>query len=119
MSDINIIPDGMIAFLAAAILSILLLLGILVCSIYGLAVASRKKERFTRQSVMPHIFGMLLGLVGSIIIILLLFLTDFMPRLRALNSWLDNWIWLWAAALLLMWPLGFFLWRKRAASRAL
>jgi hypothetical protein len=114
MSDINIIPDGMIAFLAAAALSLLLLIGIVVCSVYGWTKARRRAERFTHQGIFPHLAGMLLSLICSIAVILFIFLTEWMPVLpRSLNRWLDNWIWLWVAVILLLWPVTAYIWKKR------
>lgn len=118
MSDINIIPDGFIAFLAAVILCLLLLVGIAICTTYGLAKASRKRERFISQGVFPHLFGMALSLMSAIAIMLLMWSSEMSSRLRALNRWLDNWIWLWIPAILALWPLGVILWKKWRGKRS-
>jgi hypothetical protein len=117
MSDINIILDGVIAFIAAACLSILFLLGLLIFSVYGWAGARRKGGRFIDEVSWPHLQGLLLGLLSSIAIMLLILFTDRMPRPHSLNGWLDKLVWLWVPAVLLLWPLGVYL-RKKSKAEA-
>lgn len=99
MSDININLDGLIAFLAAASLSLTLLIGIIICALY-------------RRAKYAHMKGILLSLSCSIAILLLIFITDRTERPHTLNRWLDAWVWLWVPLVLSMWPLYLYLRRK-------
>jgi UDP-N-acetylmuramyl pentapeptide phosphotransferase/UDP-N-acetylglucosamine-1-phosphate transferase len=118
MSDININLDGVIAFIAATVLSLLFLLGLLTFFIYGRARARPKSGRFIHQTALPHTFGLSLCLAGSIIIILLVVLTDRAARPHTLNIWLDKLVWLWAPVIFLLWPLGVYI-RKRFMGKRL
>jgi hypothetical protein len=113
MSDINIILDGVIAFIVSASLCILLLLGIVICAVYMRATARQHRTDFTRRPVSHHIFGMSLSLACAAIILLSVILTENTPSPHTLNRWLDNWVWLWAVAVLLLWPLGAHFLKKR------
>ncbi|HKS29857.1 MAG TPA: hypothetical protein VJS44_18685 [Pyrinomonadaceae bacterium] len=113
MSDINIIPDGVVAFIVAAVVALVLLLAIIAGSLYALSRALQKKERFIQQAIFPHLLGVSLSLAGALVIMLLIVLTDSMPRPHALNIWLDNWVWLWAVIILLLWPVGVYAGKAR------
>lgn len=113
MSDINIILEGVLAFIVAAVVALVLLLAILAGSLYALSRARRKKERFIQQAVFPHLLGMSLSLAGALVIMLLIVLTDSMPRPHALNIWLDNRVWLWVSVILLLWPVGVYAGKAR------
>jgi hypothetical protein len=113
MSDINIILDGVLAFIVAAALSLLLLAAVTVCLAYGLIKARGKREPLRREPVFPHILGMLISLVCLSVVMLFLLATEWMPRPHTINRWLDNWVWLWALALLSLWPLSAHIWKKR------
>lgn len=103
MSDIEINLNGLIAFIAATCLSLLLLIGIIICALL-------------RRAKPAHMKGMLLGLSCSILIILLTFVSDRTRRLRSLNGWLDSWVWLWVPLVLSVWPLCVCFSRKRQRS---
>ena len=118
MSDININLDGVIAFIAAAFLSLLFLLGLLGFFIYGWARARRKSGRSIHETVLPHSFGLFLCLASSLIIILLVVLTDRTARPHTLNIWLDKLVWLWVPVIFLLWPLGVYM-RKRFMGKRL
>lgn len=99
MSDIDINLDGLLAFLAAASLSLALLIGIIICVLF-------------RRAQSSHMKGMLLSLSCSLLILLLIFITDRTERPHTLNGWLDAWVWLWVPLVLLVWPLYVYLRRK-------
>lgn len=113
MSDINIIPDGLVAFIVAAALSLLLLSGLIVCLINGAGKARRASRPLRHQTVFPHIAGILVSLASFVIIMLFLLSTEWMPRPHTLNRWLDNRVWLWATVLLSLWPLTAYTWRHQ------
>jgi chromate transport protein ChrA len=92
MSDIDINLDGLITLIAATCLSLLLLVGIIVCALL-------------RRAQSAHMKGMLLSLSCSILIILLTFISDRTERPHTLNRWLDAWVWLWVPLVLSVWPL--------------
>jgi hypothetical protein len=111
MSDIGIDLDGVIAFLVASSMGILLLLGIGVCALTARAKARRASDRISHQPIFPHMIGMGAGIIGCCLVILLIF-ADESTRPHILRNWLDDWFWLWGAAVLALWPLSVFLWRK-------
>ncbi|MBD0373296.1 MAG: hypothetical protein ICV60_20835 [Pyrinomonadaceae bacterium] len=113
MSDINIILDGLIAFMVAAAFSILLLLGIIACLIYAWSRASRTSGPINRQPLFPHITGISISLACFAAVLLLLLYTERTPRPHTLSRWLDAWVWVWSLALLALWPLWVHVHRKR------
>ncbi len=112
MSDINIIPDGLIAFVVAAPLCLLLLLATVICFLYE-RLASRRRAAFRRGSVSPNLFGLSLSLACAIVILLMIILANNSSSPHTLSRWFDTWLWLWAAAVLLAWPVGAYFWKKR------
>jgi UDP-N-acetylmuramyl pentapeptide phosphotransferase/UDP-N-acetylglucosamine-1-phosphate transferase len=115
MSDININLDGVIAFLVAAALMLILLLGLAVFSFRGLIQARQKGERFSRQPIFPHLIGMLVSLSCCVVIMLLVWLSDRPPRPARLNIWLDDWVLLWVAVVLALWPVSSYMIKRRQA----
>jgi hypothetical protein len=105
MSDISINLDGLIAFLVAALLGSGLGLAIVVCSVYGWLSARKRAIHFHSQPIFAHIVGMLLSTAGCVIIMLLVFLRDGPRYEHDLERWLDQWVILWAIALLGLWPI--------------
>jgi drug/metabolite transporter (DMT)-like permease len=112
VSDINLNLDGVMAFIAAAALGILLVLGILIGSLDTFIRARRRHEPFNQQRLFPQAIGMLVSLFCCLIVVLLLLFTQRMPPPRALDIWFDNWLWLWLAAVLALWPVSAFAWKK-------
>jgi hypothetical protein len=108
MSDIGIDLDGLIAFLIASSMGILLLLGITVCALTARAKARRASDRISHQPLFPHMIGMGAGIIGCCMVILLIF-ADQSPRPHILRNWFDEWFWLWSAAVLALWPLSVYL----------
>ncbi len=112
MSDISLNLDGVIAFLAACALCLLLLLAILGASIYATVKARRKHETFRQQPVAPHIVGMLVSaLACAAVVILLLFGETKLPP-RTLAIWFDHWLVVWIPAVLALWPLSVVSWKQ-------
>lgn len=119
MSDINLNLDGIVALLVAAALAMALLLGVVICTFYARARALQRSESFSRQAVFPHMIGMLLSVAGCLAIVLLIFLRDGHVYPHDMEQWLDHWLWLWAIAVLLLWPLSVLTmkrWRKAKLS---
>jgi hypothetical protein len=104
MSDIKLNLDGLIAFLVAAALGLVLLLVLSIVSLRGLLRARRKGERFTRQSSFPHVLGMLVSLAACAAVMFLSWFTDGGAYPRTLNVWLDRWSPLWGALILVLAP---------------
>jgi lysylphosphatidylglycerol synthetase-like protein (DUF2156 family) len=112
MSDINLNLDGVIAFLAAFGLGLLLLLAILVASIYATVKARRKHEPFRRQGLAPHIVGMLVSVLACAAVVLLLLFGETKLLPRTLAIWFDRWLVVWIAAVLALWPLSVVSWKQ-------
>ena len=119
MSDINILLDGVISFLVASALGLVLLLCLAIFFLRGFIQMRRKGKPFSRQSMFPHLLGILVSLAGCIIIILLIWLSDRGQRPHALNVWLDKWIWFWGMAIVALWPLSAYLWKKRQGTQSI
>ena len=115
MSDIGINLDGLVSFLAAAGLGLLLIAVMLIGSLIGLVRAHQKQERFNKQRFFPHLLGMAVSLLGCLGIELLLLLTDSNLPPRNIPVWLDRWVLLWLPALLVLWPITVQLWLRRTA----
>jgi signal transduction histidine kinase len=111
MSDININLDGVIAFIAAIALGLLLVLGILAISLFSLIRARRSHGSFSRQLLFPQVIGMLVSLFGCLIVAIILIAAESMTPPRALNIWLDQWVWVWLIAVLALWPASAFAWK--------
>ena len=112
MSDININLDGVIAFLAASGLGLLLISGILIALLASLIRARNKHEPFSRQVLFPHVIGMLVSLFCCVMVVALLLFSERMPPPRALNIWLDDWLWAWLIIVVALWPVSAFAWKK-------
>jgi hypothetical protein len=112
MSDININLDGLIAFIAASALGLLLLLGIVIALLAALIRARRRHEPFGRQRLFPHFIGLLVSLFGCLMVVVLLFFNERMLPTHALNIWLDHWLWLWLVTVIALWPVSAFAWKK-------
>jgi hypothetical protein len=115
MSDIGINLDGLIAFLVAAGLGLLLLCGIVAGSIFAAVKANKKQQKFRQQRFFPHLIGMLASLGCCLAIELALLLTDTSLPPRHIPVLLDNWALLWAVAVLGLWPFIVFSWRRLGA----
>lgn len=113
MSDISLNLDGLIAFLVAAGLGLLLLLGIFTGSVYAALKSRQKHERFSSQRFFPHLIGMVLSLLCCLAIEFLLLLSDSTLPPRTVSIWLDRWVILWLAAVLALWPMSVFVWKRR------
>lgn len=112
MSDININLDGVIAFIVAVVLGLLLVVGILIASVASLIKARRNHEPFSRQSPFPQVVGMLVSFFCCVMVVALLLSSERMPPPRALNTWLDHWLWVWLATVLALWPVSAVAWQK-------
>jgi hypothetical protein len=106
MSDINLNLDGLLAFLVAAGLGLLLLVAIFLGSIIAAVKAHQRGEQFSQQRFFPHLIGMVVSLVSCLAIELVLLLTDSSVPPRRISMWLDNWVIVWLTAVLLLWPLS-------------
>jgi len=116
MSDISINLDGVLAFLAAAALALGLLLGLLMGALSGWAQSHRQPARFTQQRVFPHLVGMALSLVGSVVVLLLLWAEDGTLPPHSLALWLDQWLWLWVPGIVALWPGAVYGWKQWRAA---
>jgi hypothetical protein len=106
MSDINLNLDGVLAFLVAAGLGLLLVLAILLGSLAAAVKANQRGEQFTQQKFFPHLIGMVVSLLCCLAIELVLLVTDSNLPPRRIPVWLDNWVIIWLTAVLLLWPLS-------------
>ena len=113
MSDINLNFDGLIAFLAAALVGLLLAFGILIGSIITAVKANKRHQRFKQQRFFPHLLGMLISLGCCLAIEGLLLLTDSTLPPRNIAIWLDKWVLLWIAVIVALWPFTVFGWKRR------
>jgi apolipoprotein N-acyltransferase len=104
MSDIQLNLDGLIAFLVAAALALVLLLVLSIMSLRNLIRARRKGERFTRQPSFPHVLGITVSLAACAAVMLFIWFTDGGAYPRTLNAWLDRWSPLWGALVLALAP---------------
>jgi len=116
MSDVGIIPDGMMAFLFAVPLCLLLLLATAISFLYERR--ARRRAGASGRSLSPNLFGVSLSFAAALLVLLTLILANNYVLPRTLNEWMDDSIWLWVAAVLLLWPLGAYL-RKRCRRRTL
>jgi len=115
MSDINLNLDGVLAFLVAAGLGLVLVLAIVLGSIVAAMKAHQRGERFTQQRFFPHLIGMAVSLLSCLLIELVLLVTDSNLPPRRIPIWFDNWVIVWLTAILLLWPLSAQMcrrWRK-------
>jgi hypothetical protein len=119
MSDINLNLDGLIAFLAAAGLGLVLLFTMLLGAIIAAMRAHQRKQRFTQQLFFPHLMGMTVSLLCCLGIELVLLLTDSTLPPRRIPIWLDRWVLLWLLAVVILWPVTVWLVRKTRARAAL
>ncbi|MDQ6652279.1 MAG: hypothetical protein M3Y84_06010 [Acidobacteriota bacterium] len=103
---------GVIALIAAVGLGLLLTLGILIGSIGAFVTARRKQEHFSQQVWFRQVVGMSVSLSASVFVVLLLLSGNSNPQPRPLDIWLDDWLWFWIAAILMLWPLSAFAWNK-------
>lgn len=117
MSDINLNLDGLVAFLVAAGLGLLLVLAIVLGSIIAAVKAHQRGERFSQQRFFPHLVGMVVSLISCLAIELVLLVTDSTLPPRRIPIWLDNWIIVWLTAVLLLWPLSARMFRKWRRAR--
>jgi UDP-N-acetylmuramyl pentapeptide phosphotransferase/UDP-N-acetylglucosamine-1-phosphate transferase len=113
MSDINLNLDGLITFLVATALALVLLLALSIVSLRSLIRARRKGERFTRQSSFPYVVGMLVSLAACAAVLLFLRFTDGGAYPRTLNAWLDHWSPLWGALIIALAPACAYLIKSR------
>jgi UDP-N-acetylmuramyl pentapeptide phosphotransferase/UDP-N-acetylglucosamine-1-phosphate transferase len=105
MSDIQINLDGLIAFLVAAALALILLLVLAVVSLRGALRARREGERFSRQMAFPRVLGMLVSLSCCAIVLLLVWLNDGGVT-HTFNAWLDRLSPLWGALIIAVAPVS-------------
>ena len=112
MSDINLNLDGVLAFLVAAGLGLLLVLAITLGSVFAAVKAHQRRQRFIQQGFFPHLIGMVVSLVCCLAIELVLLLTDSYIPPRRIPLWLDQWVLVWLTAVLVMWPLSAYTWRR-------
>lgn len=119
MSDINLNLDGLIAFLAAAGLGLLLIFAMLLGAIIAAVRAHQRKQRFTQQLFFPHLMGMTVSLLCCLGIELVLLLTDSTLPPRKIPIWLDRWVLLWLLVIVILWPVTVWLMRKTRARAAL
>jgi hypothetical protein len=119
MSDINLNLDGLIAFLAAAGLGLLLLFAMLLGAIIAAVRAHQRKQRFTQQLFFPHLMGMTVSLLCCLGIELVLLFTDSTLPPRNIPIWLDRWILLWLLVIVILWPVTVWLVRKNRERAAL
>ena len=111
MSDIDIRFDGLLAFLVAAGLGSILVLSAAVCFGRGWW----KTKRFSGGFASPNLRGMLLSVALFAAIALTIALRDGGGHPHILEQWLDRWVAVWGAAVLLLWPLATYLSRRNVA----
>lgn len=104
MGSIDICTDGLLAFLAAAVMADTLASCLAVFSLRVLVEARRKRERFSRQPLYRQLVGMSVSLCCCFCVMLLVLSGTGTPRPRSLNVWLDKSVLLWTNAALALWP---------------
>jgi hypothetical protein len=110
VSDIGLNLDGVITFLVAGVLCLLLLIALAACSLVA-RVANR------RHAAVPHLVGILSSLAGSVVILVTVVMATVHSEERLepnrAGVWFDGWLFLWAPAVLALWPIGALLYRRR------
>lgn len=116
MSDININInmnlDGVVAFIAAFALALLLVLGILIALFDSLIRSRRKHESFSRQRLFPQVIGMVVSLFFCVMVVALLLSNHRLPAPHTLAVWFDQWLWVWLVTVLALWPVSVLAWKK-------
>jgi ABC-type Fe3+-siderophore transport system permease subunit len=100
----------LVAFLAAGMLCLLLLIALAVCSLLAQTTARRKVAR-------PHLVGILSSLAADVIVLIAVVVTAVQSEgsleSNRVGAWLDRWLLLWVVAVLALWPIGALLYRRR------
>lgn len=112
MSDIGINLDGVITFLVAAALGLLLLLGILITASVTLIRARQNQQPLAKQRSFAQIVGMFVSFCCCAALVLLLLYADRMPPPRTIGIWLDRWLWVWLIIVIALWPISSLCWKK-------
>lgn len=112
MSDIGLNLDGVIAFLAAAALAALLALSMLIVFLIALIRARRLHLTITGQGLFSQLVGMCASFVACLVILITLVLSEQLPPPRAINIWLDHWLWAWLLMVLALWPATAYMWKR-------
>ena len=111
MSDIGLNLDGVITFLAATALAALLALSIVVSCITVIR-ARRHRQSITGQGLFSQVVGMCASFFACLLILITLLLSEQLPAPRAINIWLDHWLWAWLLIVLALWPASAYLWKR-------
>ena len=112
MSDIGLNLDGVIAFLAAAALAALLALSMLIVFLIALIRARRLHLSITGQGLFSQLVGMAASFLACLLILITLLLSEQLPAPRAINIWLDHWLWAWLLIVLALWPAAAYMWKR-------
>jgi amino acid transporter len=112
MSDIGLNLDGVIAFLAAAVLAALLALSIVIVSCIAVISARRHHRSITRQGLFSQVVGMCASFLACLFILITILLSERLPPPRAINIWLDHWFWAWLLIVLALWPAAAYMWKR-------
>lgn len=112
MSDIGLNLDGVIAFLAATALAALLALSILIVFLIALIRARRRHQSITGQGLFTQLVGMCASFLGCLLILIILLLSERLTTPRAINIWLDYWLWAWLLTVLALWPAAAYMWKR-------
>lgn len=118
MSDIGLNLDGVIAFLAAAALAALLALSILIVFLIAVIRARRHHQSITGQGLFSQLVGLCASFLACLLIIITLLLSEQLPAPRAINIWLDHWLWAWLLMVLALWPAAAYLWKRARRKNA-
>jgi L-asparagine transporter-like permease len=111
--SININLDGVFPFIVALALCLFFLLALVFCALYGCVKARQTKESFTHQPMFSSLVGMLLSLLCGVLILLLLLSADGTPRSQPLDLWFG----IWAVAIMALWPVSAYAWKRRQRSK--
>lgn len=118
MSDIAFygLGSALVILLSGALFT----LGLLIVSIVAWVRCRKSGEAFTKTPYFPHVIGLSLSLCGAGIAMLFLekgylfFKTaDGYSDYLLVPKWMDAHLWLWGTGLVLLWPLGAVLTRRR------
>ncbi|HBB94155.1 MAG TPA: hypothetical protein DC054_02080 [Blastocatellia bacterium] len=117
MSDIGLNLDGVIAFLAATALAALLAIGMLIVFLIAAIRARRHHQSITGQGLFTQLVGMGASFLACLLILITLFLSEQLPTPRAINIWLDHWLWVWLLVVLALWPAAAYMWNRRPSHK--